>query len=144
VRNYPIAIATSSSRECFDKKMEYHKEVLSLFTPSESCGSKTEAIVTGDEVTNGKPAPEIFLKAAERINCDPAKCIVFEDSHLGVQGARAAGMFAVALPDARFLEMNGAKFDALGPKWTFERIADFGPNVLEAGGIIARVERRGL
>ena len=44
-----------------------------------------DAVVTGDEVKNGKPAPDIFIEAARRIGCTPGPtCVVFEDSALGV------------------------------------------------------------
>eukprot|EP00339_Tiarina_fusa_P016836 CAMPEP_0117044932 /NCGR_PEP_ID=MMETSP0472-20121206/31113_1 /TAXON_ID=693140 ORGANISM="Tiarina fusus, Strain LIS" /NCGR_SAMPLE_ID=MMETSP0472 /ASSEMBLY_ACC=CAM_ASM_000603 /LENGTH=60 /DNA_ID=CAMNT_0004756797 /DNA_START=479 /DNA_END=661 /DNA_ORIENTATION=- len=54
---------------------------------------------TGNETKNGKPAPDIFLKAAEKLGVNPKKCIVFEDSLLGIQGAKAAEMLSVAIPD---------------------------------------------
>jgi HAD superfamily hydrolase (TIGR01509 family) len=57
------------------------------------------AIVTGDEVQRGKPAPDIFLLAASRLNVSPRECLVLEDSELGAQGAIAAGMKAVIVPD---------------------------------------------
>jgi len=56
-----------------------------------------KAIITGDDVTNSKPHPEVFLKAAKAINCPPINCIVFEDAHLGITAALAAGMKAIAL-----------------------------------------------
>lgn len=55
------------------------------------------AIVTGDEVRHGKPAPDIFLEAARRIGREPAACVVFEDAPAGVAAARAAGMRVIGL-----------------------------------------------
>jgi beta-phosphoglucomutase-like phosphatase (HAD superfamily) len=52
-------------------------------------------VVTADDVTNGKPAPDIFLLAAERLGIAPADCIVYEDGDLGLEAARRAGMRAV-------------------------------------------------
>jgi HAD superfamily hydrolase (TIGR01509 family) len=54
-----------------------------------------DKIITGDhpDIKQGKPAPDIFLAAAKKLNVDPKKCIVFEDSPSGVQAGRAAGMF---------------------------------------------------
>ncbi len=54
-----------------------------------------EAIFSSSMVRNGKPAPDIFLLAAEKMGADPADCVVIEDSHFGVQGAVAAGMKAI-------------------------------------------------
>ncbi len=54
-----------------------------------------EAIVTSEDVTHGKPAPDIFLQAARRLKVDPAYCLVFEDSDLGLQAAQRAGMAGV-------------------------------------------------
>ncbi len=54
-----------------------------------------EAIYSSSMVKNGKPAPDIFLFAADKMGVDPADCVVIEDSPLGVQGAVAAGMVAI-------------------------------------------------
>jgi beta-phosphoglucomutase family hydrolase len=51
-----------------------------------------DAIVGADEVAHGKPAPDIFLKAAELLGLPPAACLVYEDGSLGIQAATAAGM----------------------------------------------------
>ena len=58
-----------------------------------------DAITTGDEVMNSKPAPDIFLLAASKLGLEPAKCVVFEDAFSGIRGANAAGMGAVLVPD---------------------------------------------
>jgi HAD superfamily hydrolase (TIGR01509 family) len=52
-------------------------------------------VVTADEVAHGKPAPDLFLLAAERMGVAPADCLVFEDSLLGISAANSAGMGAV-------------------------------------------------
>ncbi len=52
-------------------------------------------VVTSEDVTHGKPAPDMFLLAAERMGVKPADCVVFEDSALGLEAARRAGMAAV-------------------------------------------------
>ena len=56
-----------------------------------------DAVVNGEEVTRGKPDPEIFLKAAGRLNVPPAACLVFEDTRLGAEAARSAGMRTILL-----------------------------------------------
>jgi len=58
------------------------------------------AVVHGREVSEGKPSPEIYLTAAERLEVDPANCIVFEDSPHGVEAARQAGMKCVAVTNS--------------------------------------------
>ena len=58
-----------------------------------------DAVVTGDTVQKGKPAPDIFLIAAERLGVDPADCMGVEDSFNGVRAVRAAGMYTVMVPD---------------------------------------------
>ena len=58
-----------------------------------------EVTVFGDEVPNGKPAPDIFLEAANRLNMPPENCIVLEDSSAGVRAAHAAGMQVIMVPD---------------------------------------------
>jgi beta-phosphoglucomutase len=55
------------------------------------------AVISGDDVLRGKPDPEVFLKAAEKLGVAPARCIVFEDAVAGVEAARAGGMSCVAV-----------------------------------------------
>lgn len=93
----PQAIATSSTAKAVAKKREAHEW---LFKPMQH-------ILTGDQVTHGKPHPEIFLKAAEALGVPPQECLVFEDSPAGVAAAIAAGMGCVAIPDARIVAMQG-------------------------------------
>lgn len=56
-----------------------------------------DAVVTGDEVTSGKPRPEIFLKAAEKLKVNPSDCVVVEDSVVGIEAAKNAGMKCIAV-----------------------------------------------
>ena len=55
------------------------------------------AVVSGDDVTRGKPDPEVFLTAATKLGADPRRCVVFEDAPAGIQAAKAAGMACVAV-----------------------------------------------
>ncbi|GAA1133019.1 HAD family phosphatase [Kribbella jejuensis] len=57
-----------------------------------------DVVVAGDEVTHGKPHPEPYLTAAEKLGVDPAYCVVIEDSLTGTQAGAAAGMYVVAVP----------------------------------------------
>jgi HAD superfamily hydrolase (TIGR01509 family) len=59
---------------------------------------KFETIVGADDYTRGKPAPDAFLLAAERLGVAPADCLVFEDTEIGIQAATAAGMASVKVP----------------------------------------------
>lgn len=58
-----------------------------------------ESVSCGDEVTQGKPAPDLFLLSAERLGISADRCLVFEDSEAGAMGALAAGMGVVLVPD---------------------------------------------
>ena len=87
----PQAVATSSDRHNFDLKITRHKEWFGIF----------KCVITGDdpEIKRGKPAPDIFLLAAKRLQASPSHCLVLEDSPAGIEAARAAGMHVVAVPD---------------------------------------------
>ena len=82
----PCAIGSSTHRLNIDCVLR-HIRLADHFT----------AIVAGNDVTHGKPAPDIFLKAAERLGCPPSRCVVFEDAHVGIEAARAGGMKVVAV-----------------------------------------------
>ncbi|MDP4143558.1 MAG: HAD family phosphatase [Bacillota bacterium] len=58
-------------------------------------------IICGDEIEQGKPHPEIFLKAAEKLGCLPENCMVLEDSQTGILAAYRAGMMPVMIPDLK-------------------------------------------
>ncbi|MFP4541240.1 MAG: HAD family hydrolase [Opitutales bacterium] len=55
------------------------------------------AIASGEDVENGKPAPDVFLLAAERLGVEPARCIVLEDAPFGVEAALAGGMLSIGV-----------------------------------------------
>ncbi len=55
------------------------------------------AMVTAEDVEQGKPHPDVFLKAARKLDVDPARCVVFEDAQVGIQAARNAGMKVVGV-----------------------------------------------
>ncbi|HEX3577913.1 MAG TPA: HAD family phosphatase [Thermoanaerobaculia bacterium] len=62
-------------------------------------GARFDALAFGDEVSHSKPAPDLFLLAAQRLGIEPADCLVLEDSEAGVRAARAAGMNVIMVPD---------------------------------------------
>jgi beta-phosphoglucomutase len=84
-RKFLLALVTGTSRHEAQKIM--HKELFSLFDVS----------VTGDEVKHGKPHPEPFLRALKALDILPKEAIVIENAPLGVQSAKKAGLFCVAL-----------------------------------------------
>jgi len=84
----PMAVATSTA---------YHDAIKSL--ESAEIVHYFNFIVAGDQVTNGKPDPEIYLLAAQKLDADPNECVVFEDSENGVKSANAAGMDVIQIPD---------------------------------------------
>ncbi|MEZ4753908.1 MAG: HAD family phosphatase [Bdellovibrionota bacterium] len=86
-KKIPTLVATSSLREAADKWLT-QLDLKNRFVE----------IITGEDVENGKPAPDIYLRAAEKISIDPKDCIVFEDSEQGVRSANAAGMDVVLVP----------------------------------------------
>ena len=63
--------------------------------------NRFDAIVTGDEVKQGKPAPDIFFLAAQSLALSPEHCLVLEDSESGAQAALAAGMSVIIVPDLK-------------------------------------------
>lgn len=89
----PICLATSSHLRHYTLKTTQHQELFTLFNHR----------VTGDQIDNGKPAPDIFLHAASLWHPHPAPsaCLVFEDAPSGMAAAKAAGMACVMVPDAR-------------------------------------------
>ncbi len=66
-----------------------------------SIGGLFDAVVSGDCVQNGKPAPDIYLLAAEKLAVKPSECAAVEDSPTGSKSAVSAGMFCIAVPDKR-------------------------------------------
>lgn len=80
------AIASSAPRA----NVETVLEVTSLFRDF-------EAIVSAEDVTAGKPDPQVFLKAAEKLGVPPPRCIVVEDAAAGVEAARRAGMRSIGV-----------------------------------------------
>ncbi|KAK2077510.1 hypothetical protein QBZ16_004355 [Prototheca wickerhamii] len=86
----PLALATSSNRANLTKKLSGHAHVHAAF----------QTTCCGDEVERGKPAPDCFLAAAEKLGLPPESCLAIEDSRPGVQAALAAGMHVVVVPSA--------------------------------------------
>ena len=114
-RGLPIGLASSSQANWVDS-------VLTTLDVKD----RFSVVVSGDMVTNGKPAPEIFLKAAGELGAEPSRCLVFEDSPHGIQAGKSAGMMVVAvltdltrdldlsLADRRIESLSDFDFSLLG------------------------------
>jgi HAD superfamily hydrolase (TIGR01509 family) len=63
-----------------------------------------EAVITGEEVEHGKPHPDIYLRAAEKLGVAADACLVIEDALSGIAAAKAAKMRVAAIPDTRFVD----------------------------------------
>jgi HAD superfamily hydrolase (TIGR01509 family) len=88
---WPVGLASSANREVID----------AVLAASGLAGT-FRATVSGEEVSRGKPAPDIYLEAARRLGVDPQRCAAVEDSTNGLRSAAAAGMRVVALPNREF------------------------------------------
>ncbi|MBT4865629.1 MAG: HAD family phosphatase [Planctomycetaceae bacterium] len=86
-RGLPKGVATSSGRSYLIKMLDRY-----------SLSDRFETLLAADDVTHGKPHPEIYLTAAERIGVDPTEMLVLEDSENGTRAAAAAGAVAVSVP----------------------------------------------
>ncbi len=99
----PKAIATSSGRA-------FARNVLSQF----SLEPRFEFVLTGEDINHGKPAPDVYLLAAERLGITPEQMMVLEDSQIGCQAATTAKAYAVAVPHGRSMahQFPDAQFEA--------------------------------
>lgn len=86
--NYKIAVASSS--DTADIKNNLEKTKLEKYI---------DEIASGAEVGNGKPAPDVFLLAAERLDVDPKDCLILEDSKAGIKAGKASGAMVFMVPD---------------------------------------------
>jgi len=87
-RLFPLAVASASISNYVETILK-HLGVFDCFS----------AIICGDMVAHGKPHPEIFLMAAEKLGVQPSECVVIEDGAAGMEAAKAAGMKCIALID---------------------------------------------
>jgi len=87
----PLAVASSSPPDIIDFVLR-EAGIRDCF----------RVVASSDEAGRGKPSPDVFLLAAERLNIVPQDIVVFEDSSAGMRGAKAAGMTVVAVPNQHF------------------------------------------
>ncbi|HWX95833.1 MAG TPA: HAD family phosphatase [Solirubrobacteraceae bacterium] len=88
---WPLALASSANRP-----------VIALVLGLAGLESYFRATVSSEEVAHGKPAPDVYLEAARRISCEPARCAAVEDSANGLRAAASAGMKVIAIPNQHF------------------------------------------
>jgi HAD superfamily hydrolase (TIGR01509 family) len=115
---WPSALASSS-----------HREVIDATLAATRLDDAFRAIVSSDEVSHGKPAPDVFLEAAGRLGVDPAATLVVEDSLNGIKAARAAGMTVVLVPNHSVPPAAGAVDLA---DLVVDRLADLDPAAVSA------------
>jgi HAD superfamily hydrolase (TIGR01509 family) len=88
---YPLGLASSSNRPIIDAVLEV-AGLTQCF----------KATVSSEEVPRGKPAPDVYLEAARRLEVAPERCAAIEDSHGGIRAAKAAGMRVIAFPNRTY------------------------------------------
>jgi beta-phosphoglucomutase len=110
-----------------------HAQAVASSAPSENVAAILDelgiaacfsAIACGDDVRRGKPDPEIFLVAAERLGKPPSQCVVLEDADVGVAGAKRAGMRVYAVTSTRARDQLGGA-DRIVDRLDELRVADF-------------------
>ena len=113
---WPLGLASSSNRDVIDTVLD----VAGLT----ACFRVT---VSSEEVPHGKPAPDVYLEAADRLGVDAARCAAVEDSASGIRSAAAAGMRVVAIPNRTFPPpANALALAAV----VLEGLADLTPDVV--------------
>jgi HAD superfamily hydrolase (TIGR01509 family) len=90
-RRWPLGLASSANRPVIEAVLDL-AGLARLF----------HAVVSSEEVPRGKPAPDVYLEAARRLDVPPAVCAVVEDSANGIRSGVAAGMTVVAIPNRHF------------------------------------------
>src|SRR5688500_3273209 len=89
--HWPLGLASSSNRELIDLVLELS-----------GLARYFRATVSSEEVARGKPAPDVYLEAARRLDVAPQFCAAIEDSENGIRSAKAAGMSVVAIPNSLY------------------------------------------
>jgi HAD superfamily hydrolase (TIGR01509 family) len=110
----PVALASSS-----------HRRVIDAALTATGLTDVFRVVVSSDEVAHGKPAPDVFLASAERLQVAPERVLVAEDSLNGLRAAIAAGMIAVLIPNHSVPPADGAREVA---DVVLDRLADLDPD----------------
>lgn len=116
-QGFKIGLASSGTIKRIDLKLDI-------------CGIRGyfDEVVSGQIFAKTKPNPEIFLYTAEKLGVSPQECLVIEDSQMGIDGGHNAGMFVVALYDARF-------------KFNTSNASQVVSNLCEVKGIIEKINK---
>jgi HAD superfamily hydrolase (TIGR01509 family) len=104
-----------------------HPAVIDAALTSTGLDGIFEVVVSSDEVTHGKPAPDVYLETAARLGVSPPDCLVVEDSRNGVVAAQAAGMTVVLVPNASIPPAPGT--DVLADL-VLARLGDLDPDAI--------------
>jgi HAD superfamily hydrolase (TIGR01509 family) len=94
---WPLAVASSSNRRLIDVVLDMA-----------GLARRFAVTIASEEVSRGKPAPDVYLKAARWLHVDPMRCVAVEDSQNGFLSAKAAGMRVIAVPNKRYPPDNNA------------------------------------
>ncbi|MGH2983048.1 MAG: HAD family hydrolase [Solirubrobacterales bacterium] len=115
---WPLGLASSSNRELIDRVLEVA-----------GIASRFRATVSSEEVDRGKPAPDVYLETAKRLEVAPGDCAAIEDSHNGILSAAAAGMRVIAIPNSEFPPGDEALARA---DQVLESLAEVTPEAIQA------------
>ena len=99
--------------------------------------ARFDTLAGGDEVAHGKPAPDVYLLAAERLRVRPTSCVALEDSENGVRAAASAGMRCIAVPSAMTRGMDFSRADLV-----VGSLVDVTPRIIAAHEGRSRSPRR--
>jgi HAD superfamily hydrolase (TIGR01509 family) len=105
-----------------------NREIIDLVLEISGLSDAFAATVSSEEVSRGKPAPDVYLEAARRVGVDPARCVAIEDSASGIRAGAAAGMAVIAVPNPHY--PPGPDALALAAE-TVTAIADVTPETVE-------------
>jgi HAD superfamily hydrolase (TIGR01509 family) len=114
---WPLGLASSSNREIID-----------VFLERSGVGDLFGATVSSEQVARGKPAPDVYLETARRLDVDPPACVAIEDSANGLRAAHAAGMPVIAAPNPHYPPGGDALAVAAA---VVDGVADITPELVE-------------
>jgi HAD superfamily hydrolase (TIGR01509 family) len=96
------AVARLAGRWLLGLASSANRPIIDLVLRESGLTERFQATVSSEEVPRGKPAPDVYLEAARRLEVDPAACAAVEDSSNGLRAAAAAGMRVIAIPNRAF------------------------------------------